>query len=107
MRSSLASSRERVSDAFPVQRGAPDAPHIANGIYASSMAALYEVAGIRTVDRGLLRWLARGPFAKRRVAEFGALTGRSAEWLNETGDVAAWAFDGVRGGKFGVGTGAT
>eukprot|EP00927_Polykrikos_kofoidii_P051261 TRINITY_DN45049_c0_g1_i1.p1 TRINITY_DN45049_c0_g1~~TRINITY_DN45049_c0_g1_i1.p1 ORF type:complete len:446 (+),score=67.92 TRINITY_DN45049_c0_g1_i1:115-1452(+) len=70
----------------------------AGGSYSSSMASLYEVAQIRTVDVGLLRWLARGLFSGATVAEFGALRGSSAEWLNSSGEVAgAWAFDGIRG----------
>ncbi|CAE7640335.1 unnamed protein product, partial [Symbiodinium sp. KB8] len=66
------------------------------GRYPASIVALYELANIRTVDAGLMRWLADGIFRNKSVAEFGALNGASSEWLNRSGATrGAWAFDGA------------
>eukprot|EP00933_Yihiella_yeosuensis_P033890 TRINITY_DN27497_c0_g1_i2.p1 TRINITY_DN27497_c0_g1~~TRINITY_DN27497_c0_g1_i2.p1 ORF type:complete len:361 (-),score=50.17 TRINITY_DN27497_c0_g1_i2:191-1273(-) len=91
---------ERCIDIFAAAVGsfeqAPD--DTASGNYASSMVSLYELANIRTVDEGLLRYLSREEFYGSTIAEFGALNGKSSEWLNGTGDIqGALAFDGAKG----------
>lgn len=48
------------------------------------------------VDKGLLRALLKNLFeAESTVADLGAGSGTYATWLNETGLVTAWAFDGT------------
>jgi hypothetical protein len=48
------------------------------------------------VDKGLLRALLKNLFvADSTVADLGAGSGSYATWLNETGLVTAWAFDGT------------
>merc|ERR1719168_481189 len=49
------------------------------------------------VDKGLLRYLLRFLPADSTVADFGALDGHYSRWLNDTGLVTAFAFDGVQG----------
>jgi len=49
------------------------------------------------VDKGLLRCVLRILPRDSTVADFGALDGQYARWLNDTGWVTAFAFDGVEG----------
>ncbi|CAJ1447977.1 unnamed protein product [Effrenium voratum] len=49
------------------------------------------------LDKGLLRFLLRLLPAGGSLADFGALDGQYSRWLNDTGWVSAFAFDGVTG----------
>ena len=49
------------------------------------------------VDKGILRSLLRLLPVDASVADFGALDGHYATWLNDTGLVSGFAFDGVSG----------
>lgn len=49
------------------------------------------------VDKGLLRCLLRLLPRDHTLADFGALDGHYARWLNDTGWVTAYAFDGIQG----------
>eukprot|EP00929_Paragymnodinium_shiwhaense_P014752 TRINITY_DN122711_c0_g1_i1.p1 TRINITY_DN122711_c0_g1~~TRINITY_DN122711_c0_g1_i1.p1 ORF type:complete len:429 (-),score=26.41 TRINITY_DN122711_c0_g1_i1:391-1677(-) len=50
------------------------------------------------LDKGLLRFLIRQVVpADATLGDFGALDGQYAKWLNDTGLVTAFAFDGVQG----------
>eukprot|EP00929_Paragymnodinium_shiwhaense_P078218 TRINITY_DN40505_c0_g1_i2.p1 TRINITY_DN40505_c0_g1~~TRINITY_DN40505_c0_g1_i2.p1 ORF type:complete len:551 (-),score=111.04 TRINITY_DN40505_c0_g1_i2:658-2310(-) len=49
------------------------------------------------VDRGVMRFLIRHVFdTDDTVGEFGAFAGHNCEWLNETGLVQAFAYDGMQ-----------
>uniref|UniRef100_A0A7S4W387 Methyltransferase type 11 domain-containing protein n=1 Tax=Alexandrium monilatum TaxID=311494 RepID=A0A7S4W387_9DINO len=72
--------------------------HGAHGMFMNSTViyrSLFPEAAI--LDRGLLRGLL--PLLPRgsELADFGALDGQYARWLNDTGWVTAFAFDGVEG----------
>merc|ERR1719401_686368 len=43
--------------------------YLAGEAWYAPLPALHEAAPIRALDLGLLRWLARGPFTGKRVAE--------------------------------------
>ncbi|CAK9017630.1 unnamed protein product [Durusdinium trenchii] len=49
------------------------------------------------LDKGLLRYLLRLLPRDTRLGDFGALDGQYSRWLNDTGWVTAFAFDGVTG----------
>mmetsp|Transcript_169198 Transcript_169198/g.543943 ORF Transcript_169198/g.543943 Transcript_169198/m.543943 type:complete len:438 (+) Transcript_169198:126-1439(+) len=49
------------------------------------------------VDKGLLRYLLRLLPPDITIADFGALDGHYSRWLNDTGLMTAYAFDGVQG----------
>ncbi|CAE7878248.1 unnamed protein product, partial [Symbiodinium microadriaticum] len=49
------------------------------------------------LDKGLLRRLLRLLPEGSSLADFGALDGQYSSWLNDTGWVTAFAFDGVPG----------
>lgn len=49
------------------------------------------------VDKGILRFILRLLPQDSSLADFGALDGQYASWLNDTGWVTAFAFDGVQG----------
>eukprot|EP00971_Amphidinium_carterae_P210834 4183490-Amphidinium_carterae.1 len=49
------------------------------------------------LDKGLLRTLLRWVAVDSSLADFGALDGQYARWLNDTGLVLAFAFDGIEG----------
>jgi len=53
------------------------------------------------VDKGLLRGILRHVvddlYAGRTLADFGAGGGHYAKWINDTGLITAWAYDGIQG----------
>lgn len=72
--------------------------HEAHGMFINSTViyrTLFPESAI--VDKGLLRNLLRiFPYGSS-VADFGALDGQYSKWLNDTGWVTSYAFDGVDG----------
>jgi len=72
--------------------------HGAHGMFVNTTViyrTLFPESAI--LDKGLLRTLLRILPHGVEVADFGALDGQYAKWLNDTGWVTAFAFDGVEG----------
>ncbi|CAK0871459.1 unnamed protein product [Prorocentrum cordatum] len=72
--------------------------HEAHGMFINSTVVyrtLFPESAI--VDKGLLRRLLRILPPGASLADFGSLDGQYSKWLNDTGWVTAFAFDGVEG----------
>merc|ERR1711988_470667 len=72
--------------------------HASHGMFINSTViyrTLFPESAI--IDKGLLRYMLRLLPHDSSVADFGALDGQYAKWLNDTGWVTAYAFDGVQG----------
>lgn len=72
--------------------------HEEHGMFMSS-TVIYRQLFPETaiVDKGILRFLLRLLPQDSSLGDFGALDGHYARWLNDTGWVTAFAFDGVQG----------
>lgn len=67
-----------------------------HGEYPSVILARNQFTDFWFLDKPLLRFLVRYVLAAgQTVGEFGAFGGRYSEWLNDTGLVEAFAFDGI------------
>eukprot|EP00386_Alphamonas_edax_P003473 GDKI01010571.1.p1 GENE.GDKI01010571.1~~GDKI01010571.1.p1 ORF type:complete len:429 (-),score=112.35 GDKI01010571.1:317-1603(-) len=80
------------------EKGTIDAPlqYVESGAFITSENYRRTVFGQWIVDKGLLRTLIRHIFAlDDTVADFGAGGGQYAHWLNDTGLVTAYAYDGT------------
>lgn len=72
--------------------------HEDHGMFMNSTVMYRKLfPGTALVDKGLLRQLLRMLPMDSTVGDFGALDGQYSRWLNDTGWVAAFAFDGVQG----------
>eukprot|EP00927_Polykrikos_kofoidii_P071534 TRINITY_DN67796_c0_g1_i1.p1 TRINITY_DN67796_c0_g1~~TRINITY_DN67796_c0_g1_i1.p1 ORF type:complete len:401 (-),score=59.61 TRINITY_DN67796_c0_g1_i1:152-1354(-) len=72
--------------------------HADDGMFMNSTVyyrRLFPVAAL--VDKGVLRTLLRLLHVDSTIGDFGALDGQYSSWLNDTGLVTAYAFDGVAG----------
>ena len=67
-----------------------------DGEYPGIILARHEFHGTWFLDKALLRYLMRNVLTVgQTLGEFGAFGGKYSEWLNETGVVEAFAFDGI------------
>merc|ERR1712151_1195348 len=73
--------------------------HGADGMFMSSTVIYRSLfPDTALIDKGLLRYLLKHVLPRdSTLADFGALDGQYSRWLNDTGWVTAFAFDGIHG----------
>jgi len=76
--------------------GPEDLAAAEQGEYPGIILGRHEFHGTWFLDKPLLRYLVRNVLTVgQTLGEFGAFGGKYSEWLNETGVVEAFAFDGI------------